>query len=35
MVTELTHCDGLASIHRYGPALVADAPDWEQIRLRL
>ncbi|MCM3687097.1 hypothetical protein [Kocuria rosea] len=36
MITELTDRDGVASVHRYGPdALVVDAPDWNETRLKL
>jgi hypothetical protein len=36
MVAELTDRDGVASVHRYGPdALVVNAPDWDETRLKL
>jgi hypothetical protein len=36
MVAELTDRDGVISVYRYGPdALVVDAPDWDEIRLKL
>jgi hypothetical protein len=36
MITELTDRDGVTSVYRYGPtALVVDAPDWDEIRLKL
>jgi hypothetical protein len=36
LIAELTDRDGVASVHRYGPAaLVVDAPDWGEIRLKL
>jgi hypothetical protein len=36
MVAELTDRDGVASVYRYGPdALVVNAPDWDETRLKL
>jgi hypothetical protein len=36
MVAELTDRDGITSVHSYGPdALVIDAPDWDETRLKL
>ncbi|MCM3689523.1 hypothetical protein [Kocuria rosea] len=36
MVTELTDRDGVESVYRYGPeALVVNAPDWNETRLKL
>jgi hypothetical protein len=36
LVAELTDRDGVESVHRYGPeALVVDAPDWDETRLKL
>jgi hypothetical protein len=36
MIAELTDRDGVTSVHRYGPeALVVDAPEWAETRLKL
>ncbi|GAA1753943.1 hypothetical protein [Kocuria aegyptia] len=36
MIAELTDRDGATSVYRYGPeALVVDAPDWDETRLKL
>ena len=36
LIAELTDRDGVASVHRYGPAaLVVDAPSWEELRLQM
>lgn len=36
LITELTDRDGVESVHRYGSdALVVDAPDWNETRLKL
>ncbi|MFI7584389.1 hypothetical protein ACH9DO_11405 [Kocuria sp. M1N1S27] len=36
LVAELTDRDGVASVYRYGPeALVVDAPEWDETRLKL
>jgi len=36
MVAELCDRNGVASVHRYGPAaLVVDAPEWDGTRLKL
>ncbi|MFF0945540.1 hypothetical protein ACFYE2_15135 [Kocuria sp. CPCC 205300] len=36
MIHELCDRDGVESVHRYGPAaLVVDAPEWDQTRLKL
>jgi len=36
LMTELADRDGVASVHRYGPAaLVVDVPDWDELRLKL
>ncbi len=36
LVAELADRDGVASVHRYGPAaLVVDAPDWDEMRVKL
>ncbi|MHC5559270.1 hypothetical protein [Kocuria sp. U4B] len=36
MIAELTDRDGVEAVHRYGPeALVVDAPNWNETRLKL
>ena len=36
LIDELCDRDGVESVHRYGPAaLVVDAPDWDEMRVRL
>lgn len=36
LIEELADRDGVASVHRYGPAaLVVDAPSWEELRLQM
>ncbi|MEX5265778.1 hypothetical protein RF640_17310 [Kocuria sp. CPCC 205231] len=36
LIAELSDRDGVTSVHRYGPAaLVVNAPDWDEIRLKL
>ncbi|ALU40042.1 hypothetical protein AS188_10135 [Kocuria flava] len=36
LIAELADRDGVASVHRYGPAaLVVDVPDWDEMRLKL
>ena len=36
LIAELADRDGVASVHRYGPAaLVVDVPDWDELRLKL
>ena len=36
LITELTDRDGVDSVHHYRPeALVVDAPDWNETRLKM